>query len=96
MAHPIEEKTDRTMNNRCNILNGSNVYNLRVTNDCAVKPVKVNVIIRDETSEIAMMWKTTIRDKRNYALCWNKKGKETMTNNLTCNQTIIVPSYPSY
>jgi hypothetical protein len=60
-----------------------------------VKPVKVNVIIRDETSDIAMMWKTTIRDKRNYALCWNKKGNETMTNNITCNQTITVPSYLS-
>jgi len=60
-----------------------------------VKPVKVNVIIRDETSEIAMMWKPTIRDRRNYALCWNKKENETMTNNTTCNQTIIVPSFLS-
>jgi len=55
MAHPIEgEKTDTAMNNRNNILNGSSVYNLRL-NNC----VKVNVIIRDETSEIAMMWKPT-------------------------------------
>jgi len=60
-----------------------------------VKPVKVNLIIRDETSEIAMMWKTTIRDKRKYALCWNNKENETMKNNITCNQTIIVPSYLS-
>jgi len=61
-----------------------------------VKPVKVNVIIRDETSEIAILWNTTIRDKRNYALCWNKKENETMKNNITCNQTIIVPSHLSY
>jgi hypothetical protein len=31
MAHPVEgKKSDTTMNNRNNILNGSNVYNLRV------------------------------------------------------------------
>ena len=45
------------MNNRSSILNCSKVYDLQVKSNCVINPVEVNLIIRDETSEMTVIWK---------------------------------------